>query len=117
MGDGLPPSTPMRPPASRLPRAVRVRDTKDACLGPILLLDHAAWTGLRAAALIHRPGTAFGVTIAHDERRTHHAGTDVVTTWHIAHGGRTLHFTDGEWGAFAAGVREGEFDFAPVVRQ
>jgi len=94
------------------PRAVLVRDTKDR--GPILLLDHAAWTELRAAAPARCTGAAGGVTITHGEERTRHAGTEVVTSWHVTRTDRTLHFTDPEWAAFAAGVRDGEFDFAPA---
>jgi len=92
------------------PRVVRVRDTKDRGLGPILLLDHATWAAFRAAAVARSAGVAGGVTIVHGERRTRHAGAQVVTTWHVEQAGRTLHYTDPEWAAFAAGVRAGEFD-------
>lgn len=96
------------------PRAVLVRDTKDRGLGPILLLDHTAWTELRGAAPARSTGAAGGVTIIRGELRTRHAGAEVVTSWHVTHADRTLHFTDAEWAAFAAGVRDGEFDFAPA---
>jgi hypothetical protein len=95
-------------------RVVQVRDTKDGGLGPILLLDHAAWAEFRAAALTRRTGSAGGVTIVHDARRTRHGGAEIDTTWHVSCGDRTLHYTDSEWAAFAAGVRAGEFEFAPA---
>lgn len=93
-------------------RAVRVRDTKDRGLGPVLLLGPAAWAQLRDAALHARPGDGGGVSVTHGEARTRHAGVDVVTTWHVRAGDRELHFTDAEWVAFAAGVRAGEFSFS-----
>jgi hypothetical protein len=96
------------------PRAVLVRDTKDAGLGPILVLDQAGWRELLAAALTRRTGGVGGLRITHEERKTMHAGTEVVTCWHVTNAAITLHFTHDEWIAFAAGVREGEFEFAPV---
>jgi len=97
------------------PRAVLVRDTKNGGLGPILLLETAAWAELLAAARAGRSGASGTVTIARCERRTRHRGAEVVTTWHVTGADRTLHYTDTEWAAFAAGVRAGEFDFAPAV--
>lgn len=91
--------------------AVRVRDTKDAGLGVVLLLDETAWFALLHAAL---GGTAEPV-VRNEARVTAHAAGDVITTWHVSHGGRVLHFTDAQWTAFAAGVRAGEFSFAPQV--
>ncbi len=90
--------------------AVRVRDTKDAGLGAVLLLDEAAWFALLHAAL----GGAAGPLVDTGTRVTAHAGGAVTTQWHVTHAGRTLHFTDGQWTAFAAGVRAGEFSFAPT---
>lgn len=95
-------------------RVVRVRDTKDRGLGPVLLLDHAGWTELRNAAAHGRPGAADGIAITHTEHRTRHAGTEVVTTWHVRTGDHELHFTDTEWTAFAAGVHAGEFASSPT---
>ncbi len=94
------------------PRAVLVRDTKDRGLGPILLLDDITWAEFRSAALSRRTGAAGDLTITCGEERTCHAGADVATTWHVTVADRTLHFTDAEWVAFAAGARDGEFDFA-----
>ena len=96
------------------PRAVRVRDTKDRGLGPILLLDHAAWAQLRAAAVAGPAGAVGGLSIVHEARRTEHAGRTVTTAWHVSCGGRVVHYTESEWAAFAAGVRAGEFEFAPA---
>jgi Domain of unknown function (DUF397) len=96
------------------PRVVRVRDTKDGGLGPILLLDHDAWAEFRAAAVARRCGSAGGVVIVHEPRRTRHRGVEVATVWHVSCGDRTLHYTDAEWVAFAAGVRAGEFGFTPA---
>jgi hypothetical protein len=96
------------------PRAVLVRDSKDAGLGPILVLDQAGWRALLGAALERRPSTAGGLRIAREPRRTRHAGSEVDTTWHVETAGLALHYTHDEWVTFAAGVREGEFDFAPV---
>ncbi|SDX58702.1 protein of unknown function [Amycolatopsis xylanica] len=36
--------------------------------------------------------------------------TDGHTYWAMRHGGTTLVFTQSEWDAFVAGVRDGEFD-------
>jgi hypothetical protein len=96
------------------PRAVLVRDSKDAGLGPILVLDQAAWRELLGAALERRPTAAGGLRITREPRPTRHAGTEVLTTWHVHTAGIALHYTHDEWIAFAAGVREGEFEFAPV---
>jgi hypothetical protein len=96
------------------PRAVLVRDSKDAGLGPILVLDQAGWRELLAAALERRPGAAGGLRITREPRRTRHAGTEVTTVWHVTTAGLALHYTHDEWIAFAAGAREGEFEFAPV---
>lgn len=95
--------------------AVLVRDTKDAGHGPVLHLDHTAWSALLAAAITRRPGSAGDLRIAHDRRSTRHAGAAAVTTWHVTLAGRTLHFTDSEWVAFAAGVAEREFEFSPAA--
>lgn len=95
-------------------RVVRVRDTKDRGLGPVLLLDHPAWARLLDAAVQARPATAAGVMITCAQRRTRHAAGDAVTTWHVRAGDRELHFTDAEWVAFAAGVRAGEFTCSPA---
>jgi hypothetical protein len=98
------------------PRAVLVRDTKDAGTGPVLLFGYAAWAQLCAAALAGGTGTVADATLARGAARTRHAGTEVATTWHLGQGGRALHFTDGEWRAFRAGVRDGEFAFpAPAT--
>jgi hypothetical protein len=96
------------------PRAVLVRDSKDAGLGPILVLDQAGWRELLGAALERRPSTSGGLRIAREPRRTRHAGSEADTTWHVETAGLALHYTHDEWVTFAAGVREGEFDFAPV---
>jgi uncharacterized protein DUF397 len=96
------------------PRAVLVRDSKDAGLGPILVLGQVGWRELLGAALERRPGAAGGVRITREQRRTRHAGTEAITTWHVTTAGITLHYTHDEWIAFAAGAREGEFEFAPV---
>jgi Domain of unknown function (DUF397) len=96
------------------PRAVLVRDSKDAGLGPILVLDQAGWRELLGAALERRPGAAGGLRISREQRRTRHAGSEVTTTWHVMTAGIALHYTHDEWIAFAAGAREGEFEFAPV---
>jgi hypothetical protein len=96
------------------PRAVLVRDTKDAGLGPILVLDQAGWRELTACALTRRPGGVGGLRITHQEQRTMHAGTETVTCWHVSTAGLALHYTHDEWIEFAAGVREGDFEFAPV---
>jgi uncharacterized protein DUF397 len=97
------------------PRGVLVRDSKDGGLGPILLLDHAAWRELLAAAAARRTGASGALRIGQGVRRTRHAGTEVVTFWHVSVAGLTLHYTDAEWAAFALGVREGEFEFAPAL--
>lgn len=55
---------------------------------------------------------AGGVTITRDDEHTSHADARIVTTWHVTAAGRTLHFTEAEWVAFAAGARDGEFGFA-----
>jgi hypothetical protein len=94
------------------PRAVLVRDTKDRGLGPVLLLDHAGWAAFCAAALAGATGTVAGVRIERWSGLTRHDGGEVATGWHVRAGSRTLHFTDREWDAFRAGVRDGEFDFA-----
>ena len=94
--------------------AVLVRDTKDAGLGPILVLDQASWRELRASALTRRAGASGGLRITSEDRKTMHAGTEIVTCWHVSTAGLALHYTHDEWVAFAAGVREGEFEFAPV---
>ncbi|HZG92435.1 MAG TPA: DUF397 domain-containing protein [Pseudonocardia sp.] len=96
------------------PRGVLVRDSKDGGLGPILLLDQVAWRELMRSAVTRRPVAAGALRIAQDVRRTGPAGAEVVTFWHVTVAGLTLHFTDAEWVAFALGIREGEFDFAPV---
>jgi hypothetical protein len=96
------------------PRAVLVRDAKDAGLGPILALDGPAWAELQAAAVARRAGAAGGLRITRAVRRTRHAGTEFVTLWHVTLAGLTLHYTDAEWTSFALGVREGDFEFAPV---
>jgi hypothetical protein len=96
------------------PRGVLVRDSKDGGLGPILHLDHVAWRELLAAAAARRPGAAGALRITQGARRTRHAGAEVVTSWHVGTAGLALHFTDAEWLAFALGVREGEFEFAPA---
>ena len=96
------------------PWAVLVRDTKDGGLGPILVLDRVAWTALQTAAVTRRPGAAGSLRITTGGQRTLHAGTWTDTNWHVTMAGLSLHFTDSEWLAFALGVREGEFEFAPV---
>ena len=96
------------------PWAVLVRDTKDGGLGPILVLDRVAWTTLQTAAVTRRPGAAGSLRITTGEQRTLHAGSWTDTNWHVTVAGLNLHFTDSEWLAFALGVREGEFEFAPV---
>ena len=96
------------------PRAVFLRDSKDAGLGPILALDQAAWRELLDAALQRRPTATAGLRVTREPRRTRHAGAEETTTWHIGTAGIALHYTHDEWVTFAAGVREGEFEFAPV---
>jgi hypothetical protein len=96
------------------PRAVLVRDSKDAGLGPVLVLDQAGWRELLGAAVERRPVAAGVLRITREPRRTRHAGAEVDTTWHVETAGLALHYTHDEWVGFAAGVREGEFDFAPV---
>jgi len=97
------------------PRGVLVRDSKDGGLGPMLQLDHVAWRELLAAAAARRTGAVGGLRITQGARRTRHAGSDLVTTWHVGMAGLTLHYTDAEWASFALGVREGEFEFAPAL--
>lgn len=94
------------------PRAVLVRDTKDGGTGPILLFDDAGWARFCDAALAGRTGPVSGVTITRRAERTSHCGAESVTTWHVTGSGRALHFTESEWTAFGAGVRDGEFAFA-----
>lgn len=92
--------------------AVRVRDTKDRGAGPELVLPHDAFAALCTAAVERRSATEPLVVRA--ERTTRHAGRAVVTHWHVGSDADALHYTDAEWRAFAAGVRAGEFAFAPV---
>jgi hypothetical protein len=96
------------------PRAVLVRDSKDAGLGPILALDQAAWRALLDAAVQRCPTATAGLRVTREPRRTRHAGSEVATTWHARTAGIELHYTHDEWVSFAAGVREGDFEFAPV---
>ena len=91
---------------------VRVRDTKDRDCGPELVLHPDTFAALCAAAM-GAPAPA-GVTITRDERVTTHDTGSVTTRWHLTVAATTLHFTDAEWSAFAAGVRAGEFAFAPA---
>jgi len=65
------------------PRGVLVRDSKDGGLGPMLQLDHVAWRELLAAAAARRTGAVGGLRITQGARRTRHAGSDLVTTWHV----------------------------------
>lgn len=92
--------------------AVRVRDTKDRGRGPELVLHPDAFTALCAAATGH-PVPA-DLTVTPGERVTRHDGRAVTTHWHVTAAGVTLHYTDAEWRAFAAGVRAGEFAFEPA---
>ncbi len=89
--------------------AVHVRDTKDHGHGPELVLTPDAFAALCAAA------TGAPDPMVRDEpRRTVHDGRAVATRWHVTAGRVTLHYTDAEWTAFAAGVRAGEFTFVPA---
>jgi len=54
------------------------------------------------------------LTVTPGERVTRHDGRTVTTHWHVSAAGVTLHYTDAEWCAFAAGVRAGEFAFEPA---
>lgn len=92
------------------PSTVRVRDTKDRGGGPVRTLDSAAWTAFRHAALHGGPATG-PLTVVAQECTTHHADGPRTTTWHVAHDGRELHFTEAERVAFARGVTAGEFAF------
>jgi len=109
------------------PGAVRVRDTKDRGRGPELVLHPDAFAALCAAATGHpatghlatgHPATghpaAGDLTVTPGERVTRHDGRTVTTHWHVSAAGVTLHYTDAEWCAFAAGVRAGEFAFEPA---
>ena len=80
---------------------VLVRDTKDHGSGPVLHFSHEQWT-----SFLVNPDVTVG------ERLTQHGGGSVRTQWHVR---ETLHFTDAEWDAFQAGVRDGEFNFALVA--
>lgn len=91
-------------------RTVRVRDTKDQGAGTVLTLGPTAWAAFRAAAVDGEPRTGpLAVTLG--LRTTTHAGTVRDTTWHVAHDGQELHFTDAERLAFARGIEAGEFGF------
>src|SRR3954453_15394121 len=86
------------------PRAVLVRDSKDAGLGPILVLDQAAWRELLGAALERRPTGGGGLRISREARPTRHGGAEGIPSWHVQTRGIALHYAHDEWIAFAAGV-------------
>ena len=100
------------------PGAVRVRDTKDHGRGPELVLHPDTFAALCALAASGAATTGHpapgDLTITRDERVTRHDGRPVTTHWHVTAAGAGLHYTDAEWSAFAAGVRAGEFAFAPA---
>lgn len=89
--------------------AVRVRDTKDHGRGPELVLHPDVFAALCAAATDHRAPA--GLAVVSGERATRHDGRSITTHRHVTAAGTTLHYTDAEWRAFAAGVRAGEFAF------
>jgi hypothetical protein len=91
---------------------VRVRDTKDAGLGPVLLLDDTTWSVLRVGAVTDRAVLAGDLRVQHGPSIPRHARGEARTVGHVTSGGRTLHFTAAERDAFAAAVEAGVFAFA-----
>ncbi|MBF6455150.1 DUF397 domain-containing protein [Nocardia cyriacigeorgica] len=87
--------------------SVLIRDSKylrdptnDPAAQPVIALPAAVWPAFLAAACANAPHA-----IADAPAITYHLDGSVT----LAGSGVTLRFTAAEWGAFVAGVRDGEF--------
>lgn len=81
--------------------SVQIRDSKDLGTGPVITVPSADWPEVLAEASGQRRSgrQALRIAVRAD------GGADV---WSGA--SPTLSFTQGEWDAFVAGVRDGEFE-------
>ena len=80
---------------------VLMRDTKDRGTGPVIGFTTDQWAGFVHEVLDGRPSVNGAVTVSHRE---------AVTEVRSLADGSTLRYTAGEWTAFLAGARDGEFD-------
>lgn len=83
---------------------VELRDSKDHGTGPVLDFAPAQWRTFLHEVLAELPSDNGAVEVTHRGDRTAVTGRDA-----------TLLFTPGEWAAFLAGARDGEFDYDAQV--
>ena len=81
-----------------------MRDTKDRGTGTVIDFTADQWVRFVHEVLDGLPSANGAVTVSH-------RGT--VTEVRSLATDRTLRYTAGEWTAFLAGARDGEFDYAP----
>ncbi|HEU0087949.1 MAG TPA: DUF397 domain-containing protein [Pseudonocardiaceae bacterium] len=85
---------------------VQMRDSKARGAGPILDFTPTQWAAFVRESVHDLPSTNSAVAVTHQPE-----GTQVQS----AAGQAVLHFTRGEWAAFVAGARDGEFDYHAQV--
>lgn len=78
-----------------------LRDTDGPDVGPVITFTAEQWTAFLAEVTVGMPSTNGVVEVIH---------TDGDTQVHGVATGVRLRFTQSEWAAFRAGVRDGEFD-------
>lgn len=83
---------------------VEMRDSKDHGAGPVLHLTPAQWSRFVDEVLADLPSANGAVGVTRRGDRTAVAGREAM-----------LLFTRGEWSAFLAGARDGEFNYDAVA--
>lgn len=86
---------------------VRVRDTKDRGLGPVITLDAARWDDFLRRLLAGSVDADSALAVLPAPR----GGTIL----RARHDGTALRYTRGEWEMFLRGVRSGEFAHSAAV--
>lgn len=90
---------------------VEMRDSKAHGLGPIIGFTPVQWAAFISETVRELPTGSPMISANGAVTVTHQDGTQVRSTASAA----ILNFTPGEWTAFVAGARDGEFDYHAQV--